>query len=228
MNARMFDLFVPELFERENLLDFSSDYTNCVPSHSERFANFYQELSEKYDTLAYIGDKIPNNHMHIEAIHNKFPNSKTVFIVRDITETACSWQARADRISDGWSASKTAECSVTPWNKCNAAILNMKEMHPNDCYVVDYHSFFDGDPEDMQQLDALSSFLQLDADQGLIDAFSKARDIYTKRIKNKERSLSADASRYIAENADYGNYEKVLALTERAATEQVSMMRRAA
>ncbi len=212
MLGQKFKLFEPELFEKENLLDFSNDYTNCTPDHSERFANFYSDLAKKYDGLSYIGDKIPNSYARTPAIYQRFPNMKFVFIVRNIEDTACSWQTRAENVKDGWPSSKTAEKAIERWNACNTTIISLFEQHPQDVYLVDYNRFFDGDPDVSDEYDSLLKFLDLGKEAVADDAFRNARIFYQERVKGKERFLSAQTQDYISENADIESYKKVLEL----------------
>jgi len=212
MLGQNFKHFEPELFEKENLLDFSNDYTNCTPDHSERFASFYSDLERKYDGLKYIGDKIPNSYARTPAIYQRFPNMKFLFIVRNIEDTASSWQARAENVKDGWPASKTAEKAIERWNDCNRTIIDLHAKHPDDVYIVDYNEFFDGDPEDSESYDSLLEFLELGKETAADEAFKKARIFYRDRVKTKERVLSAETEKFITKNADIASYELILHL----------------
>ena len=211
MHFERHKILTPELFELDNLLDFSHGYTNLEPSHSERFMGFYNELKESYKDLVYIGDKVPNNYPFIPYLHQTFPGAVTVFIVRNIHDTACSWQARADREGDGWPQDKTAEKSLGPWNEHNAMILQIKKSYPEHCFVVNYDTFFDGDPADQSMMKRLTDFLDLELDNGLSEAFRHARQKYANKLKAKERSLSQTAIEYLEANADQLTYKKVLA-----------------
>jgi len=207
-----FKLFGPELFDKDNLLDFSNNYTNCTPEHSKRFADFYRELEQKYSALKYIGDKVPNSYSRTPAIYARFPAVKLIFIVRNITDTACSWQTRAERVDDGWPATKTAVKAVERWNDCNTTILEMKDKYPIDVHIVDYTDFFDGDPDDVEPIVSLLDFLALNTESSILDAFIRARTFYRDRIKNKERHLSVEVQTHISANADMDRYQKVMDL----------------
>lgn len=212
MHGRNFKLFQPELFEKENILDFSENYTAFTPTHSERFANFYSDLDANYDKLKYIGDKIPNSHSRTADIYQRFPNIKIIFIVRNIEDTACSWQARAENVNDRWPSTKTAEQAVQGWNECNSTIIDLYTQHPEDVHIVDYGSFFDGDPDHTEQYDSLLQFLEIDKEEIASEAFRKAREYYRDRIKTKERNLSTETKQYLMEYADMDIYNKLLDL----------------
>lgn len=214
MHFERHKMFVPELFALDNLLDFSKGYTNLDPSHSDRFKGFYNDLEANYENLVYIGDKVPNNYPFIPYVHEVFPGARTIFIVRNLHDTACSWQARADREGDGWPEDKTAERSLKPWNEHNATVLKMKQRHPEDCLVVNYDTFFDGDPADNSAIKRLTDFLGLILDDPLSDAFRQARKKYASKLKGKERSLSQATLEYLEMNADNGSYDKVLAYAD--------------
>jgi len=211
INKNKIHLFTPDLFAPDTLLDFSTNYTNCTPEHSERFSNFYKDLEEKYSDLQYIGDKIANDPGQIPRIHNTFPNSKIIYIVRDIFEVACSWQTRAERDGDSWPSDKAAECAVDPWNEFNAQVMSMWESYPDDVYVVNYRNFF-CETEGMIELDRLMGFLNISADQSIVEGYKKALGLYAENIKNKQRNLAPDIMEYIYENSDYPLYHSVCSI----------------
>jgi len=214
INKNKIHLFTPDLFAQDALLDFSSNYTNCTPDHSNRFADFYKDLGDKYSNLKYVGDKIANDPGQIPRIHDTFPNAKIIYIVRDIFEVAHSWQTRADREGDNWPAHKTAECAVTPWNEFNAQVLSMWESYPDDIYVVNYQKFFSEAEGKTDQLNRLLSFLNLSADSGIIEGYDKARTLYARNIKNKQRQLEPNIVDRIAKSLNHDLYRNVCSITE--------------
>ena len=114
MNKKNIDQFTPDLFDEHKLFDFSDGHTNMSPTSSAAMKRYYDDMQAKYDNLSYIGDKVPSAFRVAKEIHERFPNTKCVFIIRDIFETACSWQARAERKSDSWPATRTATHAVKP------------------------------------------------------------------------------------------------------------------
>jgi len=210
MNNKNIDQFTPDLFEARKLFDFKDGHTNISPSNSAAMKRYYDDMLAKYDNLIYIGDKVPSAFRVAKQIHERFPKTKCVFIIRDIFETACSWQARAEREHDSWPASRTATHAVKPWNVCLKIFLDLQQKYPDNFYMVDYGSFFDGDPQDLTALQNLCRFLNLPADGSMRMAFTGSRNKYQEFVKNKERALDDEALQYIKEHADREAYENAI------------------
>lgn len=227
MRNNKIEQFTPDRFELDKLLDFSDDATNLTPEKSERFHGFYESVRANYEQLKFVGDKVPNNHRFIESIHKKFERAKFLFIVRDIHDTACSWQARAEREGDGWPETKTAEKAVAPWNDCNRVFLKMKLAYPDACHVVGYEQFFDGDADDLSPVDQLTDFLKLNAEERLYSAFTNARKIYSTNIKTKSRTLDPDVYDGIEKAADLDVYKQLLALQSNVGSDAENDLRAA-
>jgi len=203
------DQLVPELFDEARFFDFEDGLTNILPSNSDAMHRYYDEMRRKFPDLAYVGDKVPNSFRTVEHIHEHFPYTKYLFIVRDIFETACSWQARAERAADAWSPDKGAAVAVRPWNETNLTYLKMKRAFPDDFHLVDYHEFFNADPEDYTALDDLCEFLELEPDSRMRGAYAGALQHNASKVRAKQRELDPETLRFIAENADLETYRLV-------------------
>lgn len=203
MNKRNVDQFTPVLFDETTFFDFSDGHTNLLPESSKGMERYYTDMQVKYNSLAYIGDKVPGSFRVSGEIHQKFPNAKCVFIIRNIFETACSWQARAERTGDSWPEGRTATHAVKPWNACLNFFLELRKNDPDDFFLVDYEAFFDGDPEDFTELNMLCEFLGLSPDSGMRKNFTNSRNHFATNVKTKERKLDEATLQYINDNADY-------------------------
>ncbi len=217
MNKQNIEQFKPELFEEKNLFDFTDGHTNKIPANDAAMERYYRDMQDKYPDLVYVGDKVPGSFRVADTIHQKFPKTKCVFIIRDIFETACSWQARAEREGDSWPATRTATHAVKPWNACISFFLSLRTQYPDDFYMVDYHSFFDGDPEEFSALNRLCEFLDLPADASMREFFARSRRKYNDVVKNKERALDEETLQYINEHADRQGYEEAISYQTQAA-----------
>ncbi len=210
MNHKHFDQFNPELFEEEKFFDFSDGHTNRTPERNAGMKRYYADLQSRYANLKYIGDKMPGGFRVAREIHQKFPNTKCIFIIRDIFETACSWQARAEDESDNWPSTRTATVAVKPWNACLSYFLDLQQKYPDDFHMVSYRDFFDGEPTDYAALDELCRFLDVSADSVMQEYFSAARVKYRNKIKTKERKLDEAAMAFIEEHADIAAFHQAI------------------
>jgi len=199
-------LLVPELFAEDRFFDFADGLTNFVPGKSEAMSWYYDELRAKFPNLTYIGDKVPNSFRVVDHVHKKFAATKHIFIVRDIFETACSWQARAQNSRDNWAAHKDATYAIHPWNETLLTYLNMKSRYPDDFYLVDYNRFFTAGHGDHSQISDLCNFLDLQPDDSMIDAYARAVEFNTSRVKIKKRDLGAESMQYLLDNANLDAY----------------------
>ncbi|MDP3966842.1 MAG: sulfotransferase, partial [Nocardioides sp.] len=92
----------PDHFTRERFFDFSDDLTNIRPDVHQRWHDFYAGLEEKWETTAYVGDKI--THLRLPRLWDCLPDARFVCIIRDVRSVAASWEARATNPADtAWS-----------------------------------------------------------------------------------------------------------------------------
>ncbi|MGQ7845399.1 sulfotransferase family protein [Granulosicoccus sp. 3-233] len=201
-------LLTPELFDEERFFDFTDAHTNMTPSKSDAMQYYYDTLHAKWSGLSYIGDKVPNSFRTVSHVHQNFPRTKHVFIVRDIFQTACSWHTRAKKPGDAWAEHKDANFAVYPWNETIHSYLDLKREHPDDFYLVDYHRFFDAVEGDVAELVRLCDFLDITMDESMRDTYIQAQSHHHQKVKTKSRELDAENMAYILEHADLEAYRE--------------------
>ena len=210
MKPKNLDEYVPELFNADRLFDFSDGHTNHNPEKEQRFERYYDDMKQKYSNLAYIGDKVSNTFRVAETIHQKFPNTRYLFIFRDIYDSAASWNARAERDGDNWPANKTGDRAVSRWNETSATYLKLKKKAPADFYAIDYHNFFGNTPGDLTPLNELMSFLEISTDKGQETAYLKATNYYHEQLSKKPRFVNDKTRQYIDEHADFDSWNQLM------------------
>ena len=105
----------------------------------------------------YVGDKTPNNLLHLEAILQSFPESKFIHVVRDPRDVAVSsrnaWKKSLIRAAHHWQRGVTA-----------ANVFSQK--HPNNILTVRYENLL---ADSRAVLSSVCKFLDLPFDESLLE-----------------------------------------------------------
>ncbi len=116
-------LITPELFEPDRFFDFRATDSNI---DDENFPAHYQAARQRFDRgLAEVaGDKImPPTKRVLLDLDRQFPDPRFVFIYRDPTAVANSWEARSRRaaVHPAWPAHNDHTRAPIGWTKAFAA-----------------------------------------------------------------------------------------------------------
>ncbi|GAB6985454.1 sulfotransferase family protein [Nocardioides pyridinolyticus] len=198
----------PELFTRERFFDFSDGETNQDPVEAARWGVDYPALEAKFDTATYVGDKMTT--VRFDAVHERLPEARFVFIVRDIDHVASSWDRRAQDASDSWPEHADARLSVERWNKSLRRIRRAVRQHPDLAHVVEYERFF-GDP-DGTSLRGVLDFLGLPLEPGVAAEFDRVHREYADQVAGRDCTLAPELREFVDELADRTLWEKVTRL----------------
>ncbi|MDE2813888.1 MAG: sulfotransferase [Gemmatimonadota bacterium] len=128
---------IGSLFGRERLLFDQRKKDNKPFPPTELDA-----ASAKYDSAAYVGDKVPLLFRYMLPLGEACPTAKMIYIVRDPVTVAASWQRRADNPEDAWPAMNGYRASVRVWNESVDCALAAKEALGTRVAVVHYDTFF--------------------------------------------------------------------------------------
>lgn len=193
------DRLTPELFTRERFFDFSDGETNQDPEEAARWGVDYAALEAKWDHATYVGDKMTT--VRFDRVHEKLPEARFVFIVRDIDQVASSWDRRAQDSSDRhWPERSDAKASVERWNQSLKRIRRAVRQHPDLATVVEYARFF-GDPE-AASLRAVLEFLGLAWEPGVAAEFDRVHREYADSVAGRDRTLSPELRAFVDDLAD--------------------------
>ena len=159
----------------------------------------YDDACRKYDSVFYVGDKIPDLYRRTPFLREKFPGCKVIFLLRDPVAIALSWQVRADNTRDKWSHRAGFAEAIVEWNKALTATMLAKTVLGDDLTVVLFEEMFGA-----QGLRRLLSRLDLDAGE-----MGNIGDLAKMWQKTVGRGVQADAAqlRYAEEHTDHGTYE---------------------
>ena len=205
------DRLSPELFTRDRFFDFSDGETNQDPEEAARWGVDYAALEAKFDDATYVGDKMTT--VRFDAVHQRLPEARFVFIVRDIDQVASSWERRAQDAGDRWPERADAKASVERWNTSLRRIRRAVDQHPDLAMVVDYARFF-GDPH-AGSLKAVLDFLGLPWEPGVAAEFDRVHRDYADDVAGRDRTLSPELRAFVDELADRRLWKAVGRLTVR-------------
>ncbi|CAN5682084.1 hypothetical protein BH11ACT8_BH11ACT8_23950 [soil metagenome] len=198
----------PERFERDRFFDFSDGCTNITPEvewAQERLA----DLDAKWDTARYHGDKMTV--IRAQRLWQTFPEARFVFIVRDVSLVASSWERRAADPSDvTWRRDADAATAVAAWNTALQRVHRAVTQRPERAVVVDYTRFF-GDPEGTAFRGVLD-FLALDP-APILERWHDSHRTYVDRVAGRDRTLPPETATFIEEHSDRATWEQVAALS---------------
>lgn len=200
------DRLSPELFTKERFFDFSDGETNQDPEEAARWGVDYAALERKWDDATYVGDKMTT--VRFDRVHEKLPEARFVFIVRDIDQVASSWDRRAQDAADAhWPERADAKESVERWNLSLKRIRRAVRQHPELATVVEYSRFF-GDA-DATSLKAVLDFLGLSWEPGVAAEFDRVHREYVDSVAGRDRTLSPELRTFVDDLADRALWDAV-------------------
>ena len=199
----------PELFTPERFFDFDDDSTNITPAAGDAWAEHYERMRGRWDTATYVGDKMVT--IRAQRIWETLPDARFIFIVRDATQVAASWDARAGNPQDtAWSEARDARRAVVGWNKAVRRIRRAVRQRPDHAVVVEYERFF-GDPSGAS-LTAALTWLGLERGPEIDAEFRRAHEHFVGAVAPKVRVLPAEDQAFVEQHADAECWRDVTAM----------------
>ncbi len=193
-------LFTPALFEPERFLDFRATDTNSLPP---KFDRHYARIHARLDagTITHAGDKlVPTDLFTLLAVAEQFPGARYVFVYRDVTRVANSFEVRARNPDDlAWPGEHGQRMACRQWAEsfdladsliAAAGVDRVFPVHSN----VLYHP-------DGRLRDALFDFLGLDVSEGVRETFERLSREWSQRQAVPE-ILDSATQRAVEERTD--------------------------
>lgn len=171
-----------ELFEKNrffNIQEYDTHYSKMedMPPY---ILNYFLELPKYYDDCVYFGDKFPQLFNFYDLIKSKFPESKIIFIMRNIFDVANSFAVRAANSNGNWPEKRNAAASIQNWN---ISLRNtIKYLDQLDFHIIQYERFF----YEGEGLDELFSFIGLDIQDSVDSVYCKMKDEAIKKEKERQ------------------------------------------
>ena len=192
-----------DLFSKERYFNLLPGDTNIDLERS--YLNDTAKAKRKFDSAAYIGDKVPNLYKRLDFIDEAFPDCVVVYIVRDPVHVAASWQRRATTAEDSWPEENDYRQAVADWNESIRLARKAKRCFGRRILYVSYDRVF-GRRKWAVWRDMMRG-LQVDPDVTV-----QARRFLTKAaVRAKpDRDIPADLRGYVDKEADLVGYSKLM------------------
>lgn len=178
------------------------------------FHKWCPNISEKIVTASIVGDKRPEYFLVFDKLNEVFDSPKFIHIIRNYSDVAFSWEARA-KITKDWPEKKDAVRSITDWNLANEKALEAyRKGYP--ILVVDYDRIFSSDIE--SELDRILTFLDASwSGETRQVATSSIRANAARLATEREQRIDSLQGRVdidsIKKKANTNNYERLLKLS---------------
>ena len=190
---------VPEAFIENNFFGFDNTQTNILPERNKRWKEFYDDLRSRFSnpSLRYVGDKYPHYYQFLPELAKRIPQTKFLFIYRDIFRVSSSFNVRAKKPNDQWPLENDYRLAVKLWNEALDKILKyLSSDQENSLFFVCYEDIFSGDKE---MLNNIFNFVNLDISDSVKKKYSEIVSTW-RRISQRPLSLTKDEIDYVNKN----------------------------
>ncbi|QOC23783.1 sulfotransferase [Wenzhouxiangella sp. AB-CW3] len=189
----------PEYFFKDRYLDIQEGDT-----HNKRPLSDFSDGAElRYDRARYIGDKFPSLFRHFDDVMEQFPAARHVYILRNPFSVVESYEARFQDAEDSWNLSWMN--GLEAWNESVGRVARLSDRQVAKFTILQYERFF-------SSVDVMRGmFLSL----GLSGPGGNVLDQFVARFCQLNEKLVPrrdDLRCYVAQNADWGSYNKVCRL----------------
>jgi len=202
-----------DMFEADRFFDFHPDDSNFLPEKSQQARDFYEKARTKFSTATFIGDKYPQFFRFYGGIFKNLPDAKIVFIFRDPSYVAQSWERRSLDSSD-WPSKNDARRAIAYWNDALAYTLAYTQIKKSAFVFVDYEQFFAGREQSLIELFHLvgaevTRAIQDTVAQEAADEFKRSQEVLARDVE-----LSRALQNEIKEDADRNLYRRAQRIVE--------------
>ncbi|MGF1591530.1 MAG: sulfotransferase [Pleurocapsa sp.] len=198
-NRKNIDKINSSSFNTDFFFNIKDDQTNI------QWKYFYDELKDKYKfKVKYLGDKYPHYYRFYNQINKNLGKVKWIFIVRNVTSIAKSYNARAADANDSWSEEANFIKAVDHWNESLIETWKYQKSHPEpNLFVCEYEKLFG---YDLEYLNSILDFLEVKLESNIKAYFEEMKaDWLSKQMSGScdSNTLSKKQLNYIEINAKY-------------------------
>ncbi len=172
-----------------------------APSPAEakyRDESFYGPLAARWESggVRYLGDKHPRYLRRLAMLRERFAHPKIVVLLRELEPVASSYNARAAREGDAWSADY--QVAVRDWNEALQRTWEALQEDPENVLPIRYERIFAGEESALQ---ALFAFLGLALERGVRRGHARMTRQWPER-QSRPLLLDEAMRQHIAREAD--------------------------
>lgn len=160
---------------------------------SERLSMIRENYSREVHMLAkdrFVVDKMPHNFLSIGAIKRAFPESKIIYMKRDLRAIAWS-QFKSKFSSDGLAYTYNEDSIVEHFEFYMSVMDKWAELHPQDFLEVDYDKMVE-DPE--SYLPHVFQYCGLEFNENYLDFHKKGKVTFTASVDQVRKGIYGGSS----------------------------------
>ena len=197
------DFIAPSDFERDRFFDMQAGDT-FYPDLAG-FNPYYDRARSLFDDALFVGDKIPKLYTRFEALAERFPDCRVLFIFRNIFDVAASYKRRAlDETDATWRRDQGVAAAIRDWGQAIKAYEDFSDRLK--ILPVDYEAlFFDG-----EGLQTMLDFLGLDP---LPDTRQMHKNMMRRAVQleaQRDRAIDGADAKLISMQAVFGRYRHII------------------
>ena len=160
------------LFTQDRYFDFRDDDTNLRPAVRPHWQHVYDQIENKWADAQIIGDKVPDLIPVLTDFLQANPDFKSIVLLRNLKDTALSWQKRANKSSDRWPAGKGFGEACKSWSEQMKILHDIyrRKAHRSRILLLDYDEMY-ANPQHTER--AVLTYLDLLPSQNFRDTLMK-------------------------------------------------------
>jgi hypothetical protein len=185
------DLFTPERYfdarEGDTNIKFSDDSV----------------ARDKFARAIWVGDKVPRYYANYKMLLTNFPDSRIIYILRNIYDVAESWNRRARNPADRWPDTNDYKQAVIEWNTSIQRTIQFQAKYRNRFIIINYDELFSGDPVVLRRM---LRRIELDVPDAMLRFFRVHTAEWADRL-DRSRHEKSEQNLYLDQHADWKSYE---------------------
>lgn len=195
------------LLAKERFLTFEEGDTNTNPERKP-WKPLYQSLAAKWDSATVVGDK--EGFAALPHIVAGVPEPRIIYMLRQISTLASSWNSRAASPKDKWPERNDFRAAVNRWNEANALAYSYADRLGGNLLVINYETFFAGDDS---YAGRLMQFLSLEpGNSEFMHAYHASARHYRDVVSQKPPLVLDGQVEHLEQAADMETYRRLAKL----------------
>ena len=195
------------LLTKERFFTFEEGDTNTNPERKP-WKPLYQSLAAKWDSATVVGDK--EGFAALPHIVAGVPEPRIIYMLRQISTLASSWNSRAASPKDKWPERNDFRAAVNRWNEANALAYSYADRLGGNLLVINYETFFAGDDS---YAGRLMQFLGLEpGNSEFMHAYHASARHYRDVVSQKPPLVLDGQVEHLEQTADMETYRRLAKL----------------
>ena len=193
----------PKHFVKDRFYTLKVGDTHFPSIEEGKGSEYYSEIKNRYEESIFFGDKTPKLFRYYEQLFKVFPNTKILFIYRNIFDVAQSFNLKKEKTGPWKRDYKTA---VKDWNISLRETNQWLQKRENQILPICYEDLFFG----KYFLENIFDFLEVECEELVQYRFKELREEASEIERVRTDKLSSLEKKYIMQNARFNMYKKLI------------------